>query len=90
MVQWGIWCGVSLAQGLGKWKRVGMIGGAEILRCAQDDRLGGGEEFQILNFRFEIRRKTHDEEGVVVATQQTQVQKAIQRQKSRQGLRASG
>jgi hypothetical protein len=45
-----------------------MIGGAEILRCPQDDRLGGGEEFQIQNFRFEIRRKAHDEEGIVVAT----------------------
>jgi hypothetical protein len=68
-----------------------MIGGAEILRCAQDDRLGGGEEFQILNFRFEIRRKTHDEEGVVVATQQTQVQKAtFNVKRAGRALRASG
>jgi hypothetical protein len=43
-LSWGsseIWCDVSLAQALGKWKRVEMIGGAEILRCAQDDRLWG-------------------------------------------------
>ena len=80
-LSWGgreIWCDVSLAQALGKWKRVEMIGCAEILRCAQDDRFweSGGENLDTWrSLRFQMRLEAHDEESVVLATQKEQVQK---------------